>query len=72
MALDSALAANLLLAATIGVFVLLTLIAFLMNEGKPLVVEPIKKRLKRTLGCGSSDVVLGEPVAGVHLTDVQG
>ena len=64
MALDSALAANLLLAATIGTFILLTLIAFLMNEGKQMVVKPLKHRLKQTFGCNKDQVQLGEPVPG--------
>ena len=68
MALDSALAANLLLAATIGTFILLTLLAFLMNEGKSIVVRPLKQRMKRLFGCTQTQVLLGEPVVGPQNT----
>ena len=48
--MDPTLAANLLLIATIGVFVFLTLLAFLMNEGKPIIVDPLKRRLRKKFG----------------------
>ena len=69
--MDSAVAANLLLAATIGVFVLLTLLAFLMNEGRPLCVQPITLRIKRKLNSkrntAASEVVFFEANGGtVH------
>ena len=48
--MDATLAANLLLAATIAVFVLLTLIAFLLTDGKPIFVEPLKIRMKERFG----------------------
>ena len=68
MAMDSVVAANLLLAATIGAFVFLTLLAFLMNEGKPIVVRPLKQRIKRLFGCTQTQVLLGEPVIGPQNT----
>ena len=48
--MDSTLAANLLLAATIAVFVLLTLIAFLLTDGKPIFLEPFKRRMEDRFG----------------------
>ena len=61
-AMDSTLAANLLLVATIAVFVFLTLLAFLMTEGKPIVVEPLRRRLQERFGKSSRrNVFLGEP-----------
>ena len=62
IAMDSTLAANLLLVATIAVFVFLTLLAFLMTEGKPIVVEPLRRRLQERFGKSSRrNVFLGEP-----------
>ena len=60
--MDSTLAANLLLIATIAIFVILTLLAFLMNEGKPIIVEPLKDRFRKRFGNSSRRaVILGEP-----------
>jgi len=56
MEISAAVAANLLLAATIIVFMLLTFIAFLLNEGKPIVVEPLKRRLYEKYGIGKGVV----------------
>ena len=62
--MDSTLAANLLLVATIAVFVLLTLLAFLMNEGKPIFVEPFRIKMMQRFGGPGREVFLGEPTTG--------
>ena len=43
--MDSKLTADLLLVGTIGVFILLTLIAYAFNEGKPKLVDPWLKHI---------------------------
>ena len=61
--MDATVAANLLLAATIAIFILLTLIAFLLNEGKPIFVEPFRVRMKQRFGSSSLLLILlGDPI----------
>jgi len=49
--MEPAKQADLLLLTTIGIFVILTFFAFLMNEGKEMVVVPAFKKLSETFGC---------------------
>ena len=44
--------ADLLLLGTVAVFVFLTIVAFLMNEGKDMVVRPVYHKIQKTLSCG--------------------
>ena len=54
-----------LLAATIVIFMLLTLIAFLLNEGKPIVIEPLKRKMREKFGSGKTSIADGEPTDGM-------
>lgn len=46
--MDAGRNADLLLLATVGVFILLTFIAYLFNEGKPVLVEPALYKVRKS------------------------
>ena len=43
--------ADLLLLTTIGIFIILTFFAFLLHEGKDMLVKPVWKKIKEILPC---------------------
>lgn len=49
--MESSKQADLLLLTTIGIFIILTFFAFLMHEGKELVVVPVKQKLREVMPC---------------------
>ena len=66
--MDASVASNLLIVAMIGALLCLILLAFLMNEGKSIVVRPLKQQIKTLFGCTQTQILLGEPVRTAHMT----